>query len=113
MDTVREPLLVLDGRLVITSASRSFYRYFQVSPEETVGRAIFDLGDHQWDIPALRELLQTVMVHSRSFDGYRVSHAFPRIGHRDLVLNARRVEGKDGQTRLILLAIEEAKAPPG
>ncbi len=112
VDTVREPLLVLDGKMVVTSASRSFYRYFQVSPEETVGRPIFHLGNRQWDIPALRELLETVLAHSRSFDGYRVCHAFPRIGQRDLLLNARRVVGKDGETRLILLAIEESRPPP-
>ena len=110
VDTVREPLVVLDGRMVITSASRSFYRYFQVSPEETLGRTIFELGDRQWDIPALRELLETVLTRSRAFDGYRVEHLFPRIGQRSLLLNARRVVGKDGETRLILLAFEEA--PP-
>jgi two-component system CheB/CheR fusion protein len=102
--------VVLDGRMVITSASRSFYRYFQVSPEETLGRTIFELGDRQWDIPALRELLETVLTRSRAFDGYRVEHLFPRIGQRSLLLNARRVVGKDGETRLILLAFEEA--PP-
>ena len=112
VDTVREPLVVLDGRMVITSASRSFYRYFQVSPEETLGHRIFELGDRQWDIPALRELLETVLTRSRAFDGYRVEHLFPRIGQRTLLLNARRVVGKDGETRLVLLAFEEAPQKP-
>jgi len=112
VDTVREPLLVLDGRLTIASASRSFYRYFHVLPEETLGRPIYDVGDRQWDIPALRELLGTVLTRDEPFDDYRMEHDFPRIGRRTLILNARRVTGKDGQTRMILLAIEEMKAPP-
>ena len=112
VDTVREPLLVLDVRMAITSASRSFYRYFHVSPEETLGRPIHEVGDRQWNIPALRTLLESVLARDEPFDDYRVEHDFPRIGRRSLVLNARRVNGKDGQTRMILLAFEEAPAAP-
>jgi two-component system CheB/CheR fusion protein len=112
VDTVREPLVLLDGKLVITSASRSFYKYFQVSPEETVGRPIYDLGDHQWDIPALRQLLETVLARDQAFEGYRMEHDFPRIGRRSLILNARRVPGRDGRTRMILLAIEDSRGAP-
>jgi two-component system CheB/CheR fusion protein len=112
VDTVREPLILLDGKLTITSASRSFYRYFEVSPEETVGRPIYDLGDRQWDIPALRQLLETVRDRDQAFEGYRMEHDFPRIGRRNLILNARRVKDKDGKTRMILLAIEEFRGAP-
>jgi two-component system CheB/CheR fusion protein len=108
VDTVREPLVVLDGKMRITSASRTFYQYFQVAPDETVGRVIFELGNRQWDIPALRELLETVLARDEAFDGYVVEHDFPRIGRRRLVLNARRIVGKSGETRLILLAMEAA-----
>ena len=110
VDTVREPLVLLDGKLTLTSASRSFYRYFQVSPEETIGRPIYALGDRQWDVPALRELLETVLARDQAFDGYRIEHDFPRIGRRSLILNARRVPGKDGKTRMVLLAMEEERA---
>ena len=112
VDTVREPLVLLDGRLAISSASRSFYRYFQVSPPETVGRPIYEVGDRQWDVPALRELLETVLTRDQAFEGYRIDHDFPRIGRRSLILNARRVRGKDGRTRMILLAIEEVRGDP-
>jgi two-component system CheB/CheR fusion protein len=108
VDTVREPLVVLDGKMRITSASRAFYQYFEVAPDETVGRVIFDLGNRQWDIPALRDLLNTVLSRDEAFDGYVVEHDFPRIGRRRLILNARRVVGKAGETRLILLALEVA-----
>ena len=98
VDTVREPLIVLDGELQVVSASRSFYQRFHVAPEETVGRRLYELGNHQWDIPALRELLETVLPRDRSFDGYEVEHDFPAIGRRKMLLNARRIVGGRGDT---------------
>ncbi|MBS1226964.1 MAG: SAM-dependent methyltransferase [Proteobacteria bacterium] len=106
VDSVREPLLVLDSGLQVVSASRSFYQCFAVSPSETLGRAIYDLGDGQWNIAALRELLENVLPSDQSFDGYVVDSEFPVIGHRRLLLNARRVVGKLGAPPLILLAME-------
>ena len=105
VDTVLEPLLVLDGDLKVVSASRSFYREFQVAAEGTVGRSIYDLGNRQWDIPKLRELLENVLPGKRSFEGYEVEHNFPSIGRRKMVLNARRIIDKAGGTHLILLSI--------
>ena len=110
VDTVREPLLVLNGAFEIMAASRSFYRSFQVGAEETLGRAIYDLGNRQWDIPALRELLETILPRDQSFDGYVVEHDFPALGRRRMLLNARRLVGKAGGTPLILLALEDAGA---
>jgi len=107
VDTVREPLLVLNGALQVVSASRSFYRNFRVTPENTVGRLIYDLGNRQWDIPALRELLETLLPRDRSFDGYVVEHDFPAIGRRRMLLNGRRIVGKTEGTQLILLAMED------
>ena len=98
-------------RHAVTSASRSFYRYFHVSPEETLGRPIYELGDRQWDIPALRTLLELVLARDEAFDDYRVEHDFPRIGRRSLLLNARRVAHAGGEARLVLLAIEEVARP--
>ncbi|MFZ4539888.1 chemotaxis protein CheB [Propionivibrio sp.] len=107
VDTVREPLVVLDGAFQVISASRSFYSRFQVLPEETQGRLIFDLGNGQWNIPGLRELLESVSMHNKTFDKFVVEHDFPLIGRRRLLLNARRIVGKLGTTQLVLLAMEE------
>jgi len=106
VDTVREPLVVLDAALQVISASRSFYRIFQTTPENTVGHLLYELGDHQWDIPKLRELLETVLPRDQSFEGYVVEHDFPAIGHYKMQLNARRIASNTGDTQLILLAME-------
>ncbi|MDO8359292.1 MAG: PAS domain-containing protein, partial [Devosia sp.] len=109
VDTVHEPLIVLNGSLQVVSASRSFYGKFQVAPKDTVGRSIYELGNRQWDIPALRELLETVLPRDRGFDGYVVEHDFPAIGRRKMLLNGRRIVGKAGDTQLILLAMETVR----
>jgi two-component system CheB/CheR fusion protein len=106
VDTVREPLIVLNGTLQVVSASRSYYQHFRVTPEETVGRPIYELRNHQWDIPALRELLETVLPRDRSFEGYAVEQDVPPIGRARMKLSARRIVGKAGETQLILLAME-------
>jgi two-component system CheB/CheR fusion protein len=106
VETVREPLIVLDGELRVVFASRSFYQRFHVAPGETVGRRLYELSDHQWDIPALRELLETVLPRDRGFDDYEVEHDFPVIGRRKMLLSARRIVGNRGDTQLILLAME-------
>lgn len=107
VDTVREPLIVLDSDLKAVSASRSFYQNFRVTREDTVGRLLFELGNHQWDIPRLRELLETILPGNQVLEGYEVEHDFPAIGKRRMLLNARRITGKTGETQLILLAIED------
>jgi two-component system CheB/CheR fusion protein len=106
VDTVREPLIVVDAALRVVSASRSFYQRFHVVPEETVGRLLYELGNRQWDIPALRELLETVLPRHRSFDAFAVEHEFPVIGRCRMLVSARRIVGATGETQLILLAIE-------
>ena len=106
VDTVREPLIVLDGALRVVSASRSFYQRFHVGRKRPWAVLLYELGDRQWDIPALRELLETVLPRDRSFDGYEVEHEFPVIGRRKMLLSARRIVGQTGDTQLILLAME-------
>ncbi|MDI1277324.1 chemotaxis protein CheB [Methylobacter sp.] len=106
VNTVREPLIVLTDTLKVVTASRSFYQSFQVTPEETVGRTIYELGDGQWNIPALRNLLETILPHNQTFDDYRVEHDFPTIGHRIMLLNARNIIGQTGEPQLILLAMD-------
>jgi two-component system CheB/CheR fusion protein len=110
VDTVREPLVVLDGTLKIISASRSFYENFKVSPQDTLGRQLYELGNRQWDIPKLKELLETKLAGDQIVEGFEVEHEFPVIGKRNMLLNARRITGKADGTQLILLAIEDVTA---
>ena len=107
VETVREPLLVLDANLNILSANRSFYNIFKVEQGETIGHLIFDVGNKQWDIPALRTLLEDILPTHKRFDNYEVEHDFPTIGHKTMLLNARQVYRKDVGTQMILLAIED------
>jgi len=107
VETIREPLLVLNQDLNVLTASRSFYKVFKVNPEETVGQLIYDLGNKQWDIPRLRELLETILPEKTSFDDYEVEHDFVTIGRRTMLLNARQIIRGTGQKRIILLAIED------
>jgi two-component system CheB/CheR fusion protein len=107
VDTVREPLVVLNSRFEVVSASRTFYRTFGVTPEDTQGLMLYALGDGQWDIQKLHELLETVLPGKTSFENFEVEHDFPGIGQRKMLLNARRVPGEAGTTQLILLAIED------
>jgi two-component system cell cycle sensor histidine kinase PleC len=107
INTVREPLLVLDQDLRVVTASRSFYRVFKVNPGETVGQLIYDLGNRQWNIPRLRELLETILPQKATFDNYEVEHDFTTIGRRIMLLNARQIQRASGKERIILLAIED------
>jgi PAS domain S-box-containing protein len=107
IDTIREPLIALDQDLRVVNASRSFYEFFEVNPEETVGQLIYDLGNKQWDIPKLRELLETILPQKATFDNYEVEHYFATIGRRVMLLNARQIHRVLGKERIILLAIED------
>ena len=93
VNTVREPLLVLSGDLKVVSASRSFYRVFKVTPEEILGRKVYSLVNQQWDIPALRDLLQDVLPKDQAFDDFVVEQDFPGLGHLRMLLSGRRVLG--------------------
>jgi len=107
VDTVRESLLVLDGNLRIRSANRSVYRSFQVTPEQIEGQLIYELGNGQWDIPALRRLLGGISRERPSIEDFEVEHDFESIGRRTMLLNARRLVPVSGEEELILLAIED------
>lgn len=107
VDTVREPLLVLDRDLTVVSASQSFYRIFQTTPAKTEGYNLVKIEDGQWNIPHLITLLQTVLPEKTSFEDIKVRHKFPDHGERTLILNARVIFGKNGAQDLILLAIED------
>ena len=107
VDTVREPLLILRADLRIQSVSRSFYRTFRVTPQETEGCLIYELGDGQWDIPALRDLLENILPQNTRFDDFEVTHDFPGLGVRTMILNARRLYREGNHTQFLLLAIED------
>ena len=107
VNTVREPLLVLDERLRVVSANKSFLRTFQVSPEETKGAHLYDLGNGQWNIPVLRELLEEIIPKQTEFENFEVQQEFSDLGRRTLLLNARQVEPEAGGEKLILVAIED------
>ncbi len=105
--TVREPLLVLNADLRVVTASRSFHQTFRLAAGETQGRLLYDLGDGQWDIPALRTLLLEVLPRSTVVTGYEVEHEFPGLGKRTMVLDARRIQREGERCELTLLAIED------
>src|SRR6202048_198842 len=106
VDTVREPLLMLDTALRVQSANRAFYQTFHVSLEETENRLIYELGNGQWDIPDLRTLLEDIVPKSSFFNDFQLEHDFPAIGRRVMLLNARKLRaGHHGE--LLVLAMED------
>jgi signal transduction histidine kinase/CheY-like chemotaxis protein len=106
VDTVREPLVILDAGLRVQSANRSFYRTFKVTPEETENRLIYELGNGQWGLPNLRILLEDIIPTRTAFDGFELKHDFPLIGRRVMLLNARQLQGGD-HGDMIVLAMED------
>ncbi len=108
--TMRESLLVLDRDLRVRLANQVFYKTFKVLPEETRNRFIYDLGQHQWDIPELRKLLEEVLPKKTSLQDYRLEHKFPAIGERVMLLNARRIRQENAAQEQILLTIEDITA---
>jgi signal transduction histidine kinase len=105
--TIREPLLVLDGSLRIHTASRSFYETFQVTPSDTEGQFLYQIGNGQWDIPELCALLTDVLPKERAMENFDVTRDFPLLGRRVMSMNARRISRPDAPNELILLAIED------
>jgi PAS domain S-box-containing protein len=107
LGSIREPLVVLDSDLKVVKANRSFYQTFNVKPDETEGILIYDLGNRQWNIPKLRELLENILPQNSTFYDFEVEHKFETIGRKIMLLNARRIFSEVNETQLILLAIED------
>jgi len=105
--SVRGPLVLLDGDLKVVKANHSFYQTFQVKPEETEGFLIYHLGNRQWDIPKLRELLEDILPQNSTFNDFEVEHNFEAIGRKIMHLNARRIYGESEHARMILLSMED------
>lgn len=107
VDTVRHPFLILDEHLVVISANRTFYAFFQVTKEETEGKRVYDLGNGQWDIEKLSILLEDILPKNTYFEDFKVEHTFPKIGHKIMLLNARRIFRTGEERPIMLLAMED------
>src|ERR1700737_4803177 len=107
VDTVRAPLLVLDGAPRVLAVSRSYYLTFRVDRQDVLGRPLYALGDGQWQIPALRTRLEKIILERAAMDAFEVEHEFPRIGRRIMLLNARAVFYADHSHTTLLLAFED------
>src|SRR3989344_1873500 len=112
IDVVREPVLVLDKDLRVMAANESFYQGFQVEQKDTANKIVYELGNGQWNIPALRKLLEDILPQNTFFNGFEVTHAFPVIGRKVMILNARRIHFKENGDALlfppiVLLAMED------
>ncbi len=110
VDTIHEPFIVLDAQFRVLAASRSFYETFEVDPEHTIGGLLYGLGDGQWDIPALRVLMETIIPEKTAMDGFEVDHDFPGLGRRIMLLNARKVLYETSADTTILLAFTDITA---
>ncbi len=112
VDVVREPILILDKDLRIMAANDSFYRTFQVEAKDTQSKVVYELGNGQWNIPDLRKLLEDILPKNTFFKGFEVTHEFPFIGRKVMILNARQIHFKDDAISesfppIILLAMED------
>ncbi|TAJ15608.1 PAS domain-containing protein [Patescibacteria group bacterium] len=112
VDVVRDPIVILDKDLRVRAANESFYRTFQVESKDTEGESIYSLGNGQWDIPALRKLLEDILPKNTFFKGFEVTHKFPFIGRKVMILNARQIRFKEDTAStlfppIILLAMED------
>jgi len=112
VDIVREPILILDKNLRVMAANDSFYRMFQVEAKDTEGTVVYELGNGQWNIPALRKLLEEILPKNTFFKGFEMTHDFPFIGRKAMILNARQIHFTGNGLpelfpQIIFLAIED------
>jgi len=115
VEVVRQPILILDKDFRVMAANERFYHTFQVKAPDTEGKVVYELGNGQWDIPALRKLLEDILPKNTFFNGFEVTHEFPFIGKKVMILNARQIHSRslnsDNPAELfppiILLAMED------
>jgi len=109
VDVVREPVLILDKDFRVMAANESFYRVFQVDRKNTEQKIVYELGNGQWNIPALRKLLEDILPKNTFFKGFEVAHDFPSIGYKTMILNARQIHVEEDTSfpPIILLAMED------
>lgn len=107
VEAFQQPFLVLDSDLRVISANKAFYKFFKVGPEETRSKLVYEIGNHQRDIPPLRKLLEKIIPKNRLIENFEVEHVFESIGHKKMLLNARRIDQGEGKPYLILIAFED------
>lgn len=107
INTAHEPFVILDSKLRVLSANRTFYRFFRVNKKQTEHTLVYNLGNGQWDIPTLRKLLEKIIPKKTYFNAYEVDHNFPTIGRKILLLNARRIHTTRSDLPIILLAMDD------
>ena len=107
ISTIREPLLILDAGFKVQRANRAFADTFRVRPGDIEGRPLYELGNGQWNIPALRRLLEEVLPQQKNFEGFEVEHVFPDIGRKRMLLDARRIESGRRRQGVILLVVRD------
>lgn len=105
--TIHEPMIVLDKNLRVKSANETFYKLFKVKEEDTEEVLLYDLGNKQWNIPGLKVLLEDILPKNTHFHDFEITHSFPLIGTKTMLLNARRIIQKTYREELILLAISD------
>jgi len=105
--TIREPLLILDKDLRVKTANSSYYKTFQVDAADTEGKLIYEVDNQQWDIPALRRLLENILPEQSSFQDFEITHTFSTLGKKVMLLNASELQKEGSSEKLILLAIED------
>lgn len=110
LDIVRESLVVLDEELYVTTANSAFFRTFDMSPHETIHRRIYELCDGQWNIPRLRELLETIIPERTAIENFEVTHEFHRLGKRTMIINGRKIQREPDRSPLIILAVDDITA---
>lgn len=106
IDTIREPLIVLDEELRVIVASRSFYKKFDLTHDSTAGKMFYDLGNGQWNIQALRTLLEQVIPEHTTVEGYEIEHDFPFLGRRSMLVNAREIKYENGRKKMLLSILD-------
>ncbi|MDO8742171.1 MAG: PAS domain-containing protein [bacterium] len=112
VDIAREPILILDKNLSVLAANEAFYRTFQTEPKDTEAKNVYELGNGQWNIPALKKLLEEILPKNTFFKGFEVEHTFPAIGYKVMLLNGRQIHFTEKTAReifptTILLAMED------
>ncbi len=107
IDTIREPLIILNSNLTVIYVNKSFYKIFKVSKKNTINELLYNLGNQQWDIPELRQLLEEILQKNNIFEDYLVEHTFENIGKKIMKLNGRKIQNTKDNSELILLAIED------
>ncbi|MFP3547349.1 PAS domain-containing protein [Rhizobium sp. SIMBA_035] len=107
VDTMSQPIVVLDQRFYVTTANNAFVKTFQVERDDLLGKSLFDLGDGQWDIPELRDLIVDIIPRAAAVIGYEVKHDFPGIGQRAFLVDARRLVHPDDNSTNILVLFDD------